>query len=834
MLLDTSCSGGHKLQNRTQEIRLRIEQSSCIGAHLYQIWGHSPLNCFAFYSYSFRWSAHKVNFVGLPVTVTLPQSSPQGTLVYNFTLDNCGSTNPTVIIDSVSPSTTFFNNPTLTSLGSTAYGLQITLSSSVDLNAYTVNQYTLNITATCGNVSVDGQLFVKISSTNYVPQCEPGFSSQAGDTVQVYSNVPASSVIYTVALRQPNNAPVTYRMTQPFPPVFTISSNGEVMAPAAGFTNALKTYQLKIQVIDSLGINCTGTLNVNVLPVNTTFLSITMASKAVTITENGGPNYFATVMQATGSSNIVYEMITPTTAYYIESGTGTIRTTYNLDLEKTPGLAFTTLQVRAYDMYQRSYSAIATVNITVLDVNDIPPSCSPAVFTTEVPETTPINQLLASFTCTDPDVNSTKLTYSIIPNAYSLYSFRMSGSQLLVNQTLTYDSAAIASVNFQYAATVVVSDGGSPPLTTNIPVFVTVTPVNQYSPVCNGPYTFFVNENAPFGTVVGQVNATDADYKFNNVEFSIQGGTNPPVFYINPRNGEINLLGPLDYETTTSYSLNIQVVDLNDDIIPDPINQKTTFCTITINVQDYNDNPPFCTPPYYMTTIYSTLSTLANVQTVTCNDKDPTSVLSYTIVGGNINNRFYMLGNTVRHNLFSYNNNGVFDPLTFELLVLVTDSTNPPQYSTTATVIVNVIPWTTTQPTTTSTTTTPQKQTRIVNGTVTYWQPDVWFMVVLTITGVLLLGALSLLAWKLTKGCTVCSSGAKDATQPLLQDSSFTDVEKTAEAPKEPPPEQPPNKEKKDIAPLSPLSLQFDGRAQDPVTGREYLFNSHTGERRWL
>ncbi|KAE8611807.1 hypothetical protein XENTR_v10012608 [Xenopus tropicalis] len=40
----------------------------------------------------------------------------------------------------------------------------------------------------------------------------------------------------------------------------------------------------------------------------------------------------------------------------------------------------------------------------------------------------------------------------------------MSGSQLLVNQILTCDSAVMASVNFQYAATVV-SDGGSPPLT---------------------------------------------------------------------------------------------------------------------------------------------------------------------------------------------------------------------------------------------------------------------------------------------------------------------------------------------------------------------------------
>ncbi|KAM4721490.1 cadherin-related family member 4 [Rhinophrynus dorsalis] len=610
-----------------------------------------------------------------------------------------------------------------------------------------------------------------------------------------------------------------------------MSNSGSVLAPAAGFSNTAHTYQLQILVTDSLGNTCNGSLTVQVLPIRNNPVNFTVSSKAVTIVENGGPQAFVTVINAQGT-DVLYDIITPTTAYFIESETGTIRTSYNLDLEKTPGLAFSILQVRAYDKYQHSNSAICTVNITVLDVNDIAPSCSPAVFVTQVPETTSINRVLMDFSCTDPDANSTALTYTVTPNINSKYSFRMDGSKLVVNNTLTYDSAEMASVSFQYAATVVVTDNGTPKLTTNIPVFVTVTPVNNYDPKCVGPFTYSVNENALFGTSVGQLNATDADYKFNNVEFSIQGGPIPPVFYINPRSGEIHLLGPLDYEKRTSYSLNIRVVDLNNDIMPDPINQKTTFCSITINVQDYNDNPPVCTPPYYRTTIYSTLSTTSNVQTLTCSDKDVSSILSYNIVGGNINSRFYMNGNSIRHNPFSYNNDGVYDPLTFELLVQVTDSTNPPQYSTTATVIIVVIPWTTTVPTTTKTTTAPMKQTKIVNETIAYWQPDIWFMVVLTVTGVLLLGALALLAWKLSTRSAICCRGPKEATEPLLQDRSITDVEHPADASKQQQPAQ--NKEKKDIAPVSPLSLQFDGRALDPVTGREYLFNSHTGERRWL
>ncbi|XP_053577139.1 cadherin-related family member 4 [Bombina bombina] len=774
-------------------------------------------------------------FVGLPETVNLAESSAIGTLVYSFTFMNCTNSSMKVEIQSVNPASNFFNSPSLSRItGTSDNTVQITLSSSASLNANVVNQYSLDLLGTCGTEIAAGQLFIKVIDDVKESQCETKFASQVGDTIQVYYNVPSSSPIYKVVLRQPKNASVTYSIIQPIPSPFSVSTTGSVLAPAAGFTNAAATYQIQILVKDAAGTSCNGTLNIEVLPIITNPVNFTVSSIAVTITENGGPDYLVKQVKAQGK-DVLYEMITPSSAYYIESDTGTIRTIFNLDLEgPTPVLAFTNLQVRAYDKFNRMNSAIVSVDITVLDVNDLAPSCTPSVFVTQVPENTPLSKALLSLSCQDPDVNKTSLTFSVIPNANSLYSFRMDGSNLVVNKTLTYDSAEIASVNFQYSATIVVTDKGSPSLTTNIPVFVTVTPVNNYPPICNGPLVFSVNENAPFATSVGKLNATDADYKFNNVEYSIEGNPTPPVFYINPRSGEINLLSTLDFETVNRYTLSVKVVDLNNDIMPDPVNQKTIFCTVTINVQDINDNPPVCTPPFYRTEIYSTLVTTQSILSLTCTDRDIVSVpLYYTIVGGNTNNRFTMINDNLLHNTFSYNPDGVYDPVSYELLVQVTDNLNPPIYSTTATVFITVVPWTTTKPTTTVTTTAPPKQTKIIHKTLTYWEPDTWFIVVLTLTGALLLIALALLTWKLCKGSTICFRGTKEAVQPLLQESSLTNVQHgPAEAAKRKPPT--PIKEKKDVAPVSPLSLQFDGRAQDPVTGREYLFNSQTGERRWI
>ncbi|KAM4021705.1 cadherin-related family member 4 [Anomaloglossus baeobatrachus] len=771
----------------------------------------------------------QVEFPDLPKIATVPESSAPGALVSSFPLVNCSSSNPTVTISGVSPSANYFNTPTQTKAGTDAYNLEITLSSSAALNAAVVNEYVLEITAECGNETTVGHLFVRIIDDIPEPQCDPQFSSQAGDTVQVYSNVPAASTLYTVVLRQPKNTPVTYKITQPTPSPFTISTSGNVFAPASGFSNKAATYQLQIMVTDSLGNTCNGTLTIRVLPVYNNPVNFTVSSVSVPIKENGGPNYVVTTVKAQGS-NVLYEMITPSAAFYIESVSGTIRTTYNLDLDKNPSLATTALQVLAYDRYQRSNSATITVTVTVLDVNDNAPQCSPAIVVNVYPQTQPVLFTIVDFTCTDPDYNSTALSYSIVPDSNSLYSFRMQGSSLQINTTLNYDSYQMASVNFQYTASVVVTDNGTPKLSTTIPVLITVTAVNNYDPVCLGPSFFSVNENAPFGTVVGQINATDADYPFNNVQFSIEGGPNPPIFYVIPRTGEIKLLGPLDFETTTSYSLKMKVVDLNNDIDPDPMKQRTTYCTITISVSDYNDNPPVCDPPVYFNTIYSTLLTTSSFRTLSCSDKDVTSVLSYAIVGGNVNSRFWNNGPNLLHNSFSFNPDGLMDPQTYELLVQVTDSTVPPIFSTTATVFITVIPWTTTVPTTTTTTPTPEKQTRIVNKTLEYWQPDAWFIVVLTVTGLLLLSAIALLTWALCTRSPLCAQGTKELTQPLLPDSSVTNKEAAAEPPKQPPPP----KEKKDITPVSPLSMQFDGRAQDPVSGREYLFNSHTGERRWL
>ncbi|XP_044878743.1 cadherin-related family member 4 isoform X3 [Mauremys mutica] len=692
---------------------------------------------------------------GLPTTVSVMESAGPGTIIveFNLTCQNESSVpTPAPTLQSTPP-TSFFNQPTVTHHTSPTvhYSVQITLSPSAALDAWQVNQYTLTLEATCpGEMPANGQLFVQIHTVDGPPQCMARFASQVGELVQVPEDVAPLTPIYTVVLRRPASG-LSFTIEDNDTPL-TIDHTGQVLAPGSGFipAHAGQAFRLQILVTDRSRRNCSGAVTVRVLPIHHPHINFTVEWRHVAVLEKRGAMQLITQVQAQGD-NVRYEIIAPAAhrLYTIDAVTGELRNTYQLDLQRSPEVAHTQLLVRAYNMLHPSDSDTMGLNITVLSTNTLAPRCSPAVFLAQVPEDTPIGWTLVTLTCMDPDARNSSLRYQVEGDQHSRYSFRMQGPQLQVNDTLDYDSAA--SARFQYVATILVTDSGQPPLSTRVPVLVTVTPKNEHSPACPASTMFSVPEDAAFGDTVGQVNGTDLDYPFNNIEYSIAGGAgaNPPAFYIGPRTGEIHVLGPLDYESKQVYILTVQLRDVANDA--DPRHQRSVLCDITIQVQDTNDQPPRCTPPFQEFFIYSTRDPSLPLVQLQCSDEDKSTVLplTYTLVGGNTNGRFRLAGNTLLHFAFSYPPDSIREPHTFELLVEVTDSLSTPHHSTTATLVVHVTPWATTTPSTTTTRTTLQKEPLVVTRTERFWAPSPWFVALLTVSMVLLLVVLAWLAWKL-------------------------------------------------------------------------------------
>ncbi|XP_072921409.1 cadherin-related family member 4-like [Hemitrygon akajei] len=172
--------------------------------------------------------------------------------------------------------------------------------------------------------------------------------------------------------------------------------------------------------------------------------------------------------------------------------------------------------------------------------------------------------------------------------------------------------------------------------------------------------------------------------------------------------GRLKVSNLLAAETVARYSLTVQAVDLNNDAESDPQKQKTSFTTVTVNVTNLNDEPPVCNPAYYEATIYSTIKTLFLQH---CSGKDsPNDQLGYLNVASNKCNHFVLQRTDMNLPTLAMTQSFQFDILTGErdpgdcqLLVEVTDEfggISGRQLTTTATVVIHVIPWRTTQPTT--------------------------------------------------------------------------------------------------------------------------------------
>ena len=162
------------------------------------------------------------------------------------------------------------------------------------------------------------------------------------------------------------------------------------------------------------------------------------------------------------------------------------------------------------------------------------------------------------------------------PNAHPLFIAGV-GSPL-------HGTASIESEQVRYVPTrdyegpdqfiYTVSDGVNPPVAAT--VFVTVTGVND--PPVAMILDAAVAEATAAGTAVTSVSATDADG--DSLSFAIATGDPASVFTIDA-GGVVRVAGPLDHETTPSYTLGITVSDA----------ETAVNLLVTITVTDI-DEPP--------------------------------------------------------------------------------------------------------------------------------------------------------------------------------------------------------------------------------------------------
>ena len=85
--------------------------------------------------------------------------------------------------------------------------------------------------------------------------------------------------------------------------------------------------------------------------------------------------------------------------------------------------------------------------------------------------------------------------------------------------------------------------------------------------------------------------------------FSFLSGSQEGKFNISSREGVVTLVQPLDYETTTNYTLEIQASDSGQ-----VENRRHTYFALNINVLDVNDNSPQFSQDVFYVNVFETLT----------------------------------------------------------------------------------------------------------------------------------------------------------------------------------------------------------------------------------
>ncbi|XP_061202964.1 cadherin-related family member 4 isoform X4 [Neopsephotus bourkii] len=739
----------------------------------------------------------------LPCVVTLGEDAVPGTSVAEGTV-SCSNTSdsPNVTLHGTEPSHPFSLITSSTDpMANTTF--QVMLRAGEELNAHWVTLYTLTLQATCpGEDRVEKQLFVWVKEGQGL-RCDAPFTSAEGDVVRVLADVAPRTPLYAV-MPQPLGG-LTFRLRNHNTPL-VLTHQGLVLAPPGGFDHSkgTQTFRLEIEVMDRKGHNCSGAVRVEVLPSCRPCVSFLEPQQDVTVPGVIGPLEVVTQVRASGD-NVRYAILAPLapTFFTIDEMTGKIHSTQRLEVAQEQ------LLVQAYNALHPADHATTMLNITVQGTEQRVPSCVPAIFVSQVPETELPGSTLVTLRCTGCEGAEGCLHYALEGPPASQSHFRMEGPQLQVSTTPDYDSKAVANVGFQFTATIVVTAGGQPPRSTRVPMLVTVTPVNEFTPVCPNATTFTVPETAAFGSAVGLIAGTDRDYPPDSLEYSLEGGPAPEQpFSIDAHTGEIRVVGPLDSRQHKSYRLTVRLTDTRNDL--DPAKRRSCLCAVTVHVQAVLDQVPVCTPEVQELWITARSGSRQPVTRLACQGSRDGTTLAYIIAGGNEDGCFQLEGNTVL-----YLPNNLPEPRTFVLLVEVWGGSGTSRRSTVVALVVHITPRSTpVPPSTTTERTTPLKEHLVVTQMEAVWHPPAWFVAVLTVSGALLLAALGCMARSL-----LCSN--RGPGKLLLGKSPWDVVEKKGD------------EGEQGSSHASSLE-QFDGRAQDPRTGRDYLFNSKTGARRWI
>ena len=239
------------------------------------------------------------------------------------------------------------------------------------------------------------------------------------------------------------------------------------------------------------------------------------------------------------------------------------------------------------------------VRVVIDDINDHAPLFASTTVDVSFPETAASGTLIQLPTATDLDVGQNGQLGYELARASDVFDLvvlsgdavdRAGSSDVFLRLATSVDREA-QSV---FSVTLVAVDSGQPRRSGSLSITVVVSDANDNAPTFNSTRVeFTTTENRATGSVIGRVQATDADdgdnarltYSVTRVNGEEPHGGGP--LSVDADTGEVIVIGELDYERCAEYVLTVAAADCAA-----PQLRQFGYVLVVVHIIDQNDNAP--------------------------------------------------------------------------------------------------------------------------------------------------------------------------------------------------------------------------------------------------
>ncbi|XP_013367570.1 PREDICTED: protocadherin beta-15-like, partial [Chinchilla lanigera] len=268
----------------------------------------------------------------------------------------------------------------------------------------------------------------------------------------------------------------------------------------------------------------------------------------------------------------------------LDQQTGKLLLNEKLDREELCGPADPC--VMHFQVLLKNPLEVFRAELFVGDINDHSPEFPEREMTLKVSEISPPGTVFPLKKAQDLDVGINNIqNYTIGHSSHFHVSIFEQGDGRKYPE-LVLDKELDREEQGEFTLTLTALDGGSPPRSGTAKIRVLVLDVNDNAPAfAQMLYEVQVPENTPLGTLIVKVSARDLDTGTNGeVSYSFYSSQEiGKTFELSSLSGEVRLIKLLDFETVSSYELDIEASDGGG---------LSGKCSVSIKVLDVNDNSP--------------------------------------------------------------------------------------------------------------------------------------------------------------------------------------------------------------------------------------------------